>query len=103
MAVYSFFCGSKIDAHNKSSAEWMALFAASDAAFVAAIKAFSTHDHPTPQIRSRRIRFLMRYTRCTVSPDDNWVRYYIRHSDRSSIVQGFGDYWEHNRNNFFQT
>lgn len=88
MAIYSLFCGSKI---NRSAALAVQL-AASDAAFVAAIEAFSIHDNPTSPIRRRRVTFLMRFQRCTLTPGDEWVGYNIRHSGRSSITQDFRDY-----------
>lgn len=101
MFVYSMFRGNRIDDHNKSSAELTALCDESDAAFVAAIEAFSMHNNPSSQIRRRRIQFLMRFKRSRVASGDESVWHYISHSDQSSIAQEFRIYIEVNWSRFF--
>lgn len=100
MGIYTFFYGSKIEA-GMSAAELKVVREKSDAAFKAAIDAFSVHDNPTPTIRKRRTHFLMRFS-VYMQPDDKWVMYGVRHSDRSGIVPAFRDFMIENSGRFFK-
>lgn len=101
MAIYSLFYGSKVDTVNKTSVELAALRNESIANFKAAIEAFSAHDNPHPDIRRKRIRYLMRFCVGGITAESCWVVYSIRHSGRSNIIQGFREYMHVHWDEFF--
>ncbi len=101
MAVYSLFYGCEVDAVNKTSLELAALRNESIAAFKSAIEAFSVHDNPRPDIRRKRIRYLMRFCAGGITAERSRVVFLIRHSDRAGIVPEFGEYMQRNWKCFF--